>query len=50
MNNEYVILGSGMAGLGAAAHLRAEGRPAMVFDKKVSSSVMSSELKWTHTQ
>ena len=34
MQKDYVILGSGMAGLGAAARLRAEGRPAMVFDKK----------------
>ena len=34
MSNEYVVLGSGMAGLGAAAQLRSEGRSAVVFDKK----------------
>ena len=34
MQHGYVILGSGMAGLGAAARFRAEGRPARVLDKK----------------
>jgi protoporphyrinogen oxidase len=34
MQDGYVILGSGMAGLGAASHLRAEGKAARVLDKK----------------
>ena len=34
MQDGYVILGSGMAGLGAASRLRAEGKTSRVLDKK----------------
>ena len=34
MQDGYVILGSGMAGLGAASRLRAEGKASRVLDKK----------------
>lgn len=34
MPRNYLVLGSGMAGLGAAARLRAAGQPARVLDKK----------------
>lgn len=34
MQKEYVILGSGMAGLGAAAQFKAEGRAARILEKK----------------
>lgn len=34
MKNDFVVLGSGMAGMGAAAHFRNEGRTARVLEKK----------------